>query len=80
MPAEHHGKSRVWAVDSRAQRPAHGGDSPVGVSQQIGYRTPCLTGLGAALNSGLLVAAVDRESVVTVSVSSSAGEEEGAHV
>ena len=60
------GKSRAGAVNSVAPLPENGQECPVGVAQQIGCRTPRLTGFDAALNSGLWVAAVGRDSVATV--------------
>ena len=65
MPLRPYGKSRVLAANSFARLPVRGGQFSVGVAQQIGYRKPRLTGLGAAMNPGLWIAAVDRESLAT---------------
>ena len=65
MSLQPNDKSCVWGVNSFAQFPLRGCEFSVAAAQQIRYRMPCLTGLDAALRSGLWIAGVDWESVAT---------------
>ena len=76
LPAQLDGSSRVWALNSVARLPGHGGAPSEGVAQQIGYRMPSLAGLGTALHFRLWVAATDRESAATVRGASPRADEE----
>ena len=44
-PAQADGSSCAWAANSCAPVPVRAGEFSGSVAQQIGYRTPCLTGL-----------------------------------
>ena len=74
MPVQPDGMSCVWGVDLFARSPPHGGEFAVAVEQQI--RRPCLTGLGAALNSGPWIAVADPEPAVAAPSAPSGNEVE----
>ena len=75
-PSEPGGRSHVWAVNSFSRLPARGSVFSGSVAQQIGYRTPLLEGLDAALRSGPWVAATFCGSAATTpGASPSAGGE-----
>ena len=55
----------AWGVVSFAELPAYFGSENLRVGERMGRRTPSLTGLEMTCGSGLLLAAPDRDAVLT---------------